>query len=449
MEHGGSSVLESILDGVRADLAVREAAVDFAEIKRRSAAAAPPRDVMAALRAPGIGVIAEVKRRSPSRGDLASIDDPAELATAYADGGARVISVLTEQRRFGGSLADLAAVRAVVDIPVLRKDFIVSPYQVHEARAHGADLVLLIVAALEQNALDALLDRVESLGMTALVEVHTEEEADRALEAGAKVIGVNARNLHTLDVEPLDLRPDRARPAQRRAARGRVGRPRPRRPADLRRMGRRRRACRRGPGHQRRPAWRGARAGGRRLPPVVLQNGPVTTSRASDGVATRSEHEPDGRGHFGRYGGRFVPEALVAALDELTAEYEKARARPGVPRRARPPAPRLLRAPVPADRRPRPRPSTRAARASCSSARTSTTPARTRSTTCSGRRCSPSGWASRGSSPRPARASTASPPPPRARCSAWSASSTWARSTPSGRPSTSPGCGCSAPRSCR
>jgi indole-3-glycerol phosphate synthase len=109
--------------------------------------------------------------------------------------------VLTEGRRFGGSLADLDAVRAAVDIPVLRKDFIVSPYQVHEARLHGADLVLLIVAALEQNALIALLDRVESLGMTALVEVHTAEEADRALEAGASVIGVNARNLHTLEVD--------------------------------------------------------------------------------------------------------------------------------------------------------------------------------------------------------------------------------------------------------
>ncbi|MDN5932026.1 MAG: indole-3-glycerol phosphate synthase TrpC [Pseudonocardia sp.] len=204
MDHsstGGGSVLDSIVDGVRADLAVREAEVDFAEIKRRASAAAPAHDVMAALRAPGIGVIAEVKRRSPSKGELASIADPAELAASYAGGGARIISVLTEQRRFGGSLADLAAVRAVVDIPVLRKDFIVSPYQVHEARAHGADLVLLIVAALEQNALDSLLDRVESLGMTALVEVHTEEEADRALEAGAKVIGVNARNLHDLQVD--------------------------------------------------------------------------------------------------------------------------------------------------------------------------------------------------------------------------------------------------------
>ena len=200
MSQNGRSVLDSIVDGVRADLAVREAQVDFAEIKRRSVAAPPPRDVMTALRAPGIGVIAEVKRRSPSKGDLATIPDPAELAVAYAEGGARVISVLTEQRRFGGSLADLAAVRARVDVAILRKDFVVSPYQVHEARAYGADLVLLIVAALEQNVLDALLDRVESLGMTALVEVHTEEEADRALEAGATVIGVNSRNLHTLEV---------------------------------------------------------------------------------------------------------------------------------------------------------------------------------------------------------------------------------------------------------
>jgi indole-3-glycerol phosphate synthase len=198
--NGGGSVLDSIVEGVRIDLAAREAAVDFAEIKRRAAGAVPPRDVMAALRAPGIGVIAEVKRSSPSKGKLATIPDPADLAATYADGGARVISVLTEERKFGGTLADLAAVRAAVDVPILRKDFIVSPYQVHEARAYGADLVLLIVAALEQNALDSLLDRVESLGMTALVEVHTEEEADRALEAGAKVIGVNARNLHTLEV---------------------------------------------------------------------------------------------------------------------------------------------------------------------------------------------------------------------------------------------------------
>ena len=196
-----SSVLESIIEGVREDLAVREAALPFDELKARAAKAPAPRDVISALRTSDVGVIAEVKRRSPSKGELADIPEPAVLAKDYADAGARMISVLTEQRRFGGSLADLDAVRAAVDIPVLRKDFIVGPYQVHEARLHGADMVLLIVAALEQNALEALLDRVESLGMAALVEVHTAEEADRALEAGAKVIGINARNLHTLEVD--------------------------------------------------------------------------------------------------------------------------------------------------------------------------------------------------------------------------------------------------------
>src|SRR6187200_1911964 len=196
-----ATVLDSIIEGVRADVAVREAVVSLSEVKELAQRAAPPLDVMAALRTPGIAVIAEVKRASPSRGELASIADPAELARAYQAGGARVISVLTEQRRFNGSLDDLDAVRAAVSIPVSRKDFIVRPYQIHEARAHGADMLLLIVAALEQSVLEPMLDRTESLGMTALVEVHTEAEADRALQAGAKVIGVNARDLKTLDVD--------------------------------------------------------------------------------------------------------------------------------------------------------------------------------------------------------------------------------------------------------
>ncbi|MCW2686589.1 MAG: indole-3-glycerol phosphate synthase [Mycobacterium sp.] len=196
-----ATVLDSIIEGVRADVAAREAVVSLAEIKAAAIAAPPARNVMAALREPGIGVIAEVKRASPSRGTLASISDPADLARAYESGGARVISVLTEERRFHGSLADLDAVRAAVSIPILRKDFVVRPYQIHEARAHGADMLLLIVAALEQPALASMLDRTESLGMTALVEVHTEEEADRALQAGARVIGVNARDLKTLEVD--------------------------------------------------------------------------------------------------------------------------------------------------------------------------------------------------------------------------------------------------------
>jgi indole-3-glycerol phosphate synthase len=195
------TVLDDIVAGVREDVAAREALTPLEAVKAAARDAPPALDALAALRAPGVGVIAEVKRRSPSKGELADIPDPAELAGQYAAGGARVISVLTERRRFGGSQADLDAVRAVVDVPVLCKDFVVSSYQVHEARAHGADVVLLIVAALEQNALLGLLERVESLGMTALVEVHTEEEADRALAAGASVIGVNARDLTTLSVD--------------------------------------------------------------------------------------------------------------------------------------------------------------------------------------------------------------------------------------------------------
>jgi indole-3-glycerol phosphate synthase len=194
-------VLGDIVAGVREDVASREALISLDEVKARAAAAPPALDAYAALRAPGVGVIAEVKRRSPSAGALATIGDPAALAVEYEAGGARMISVLTEQRRFGGSLADLDAVRARVQVPVLRKDFVVGSYQVHEARAHGADVILLIVAALDQNVLIGLRERIESLGMTALVEVHTEDEASRAIDAGARVIGVNARNLKTLEVD--------------------------------------------------------------------------------------------------------------------------------------------------------------------------------------------------------------------------------------------------------
>ena len=148
-----------------------------------------------------MSVIAEVKRSSPSKGVLAEIADPAALASEYEAGGAHCISVLTEQRRFGGSLADLAAVRAAVDIPVLRKDFIVSSYQLWEARAYGADIALLIVAALDQSALESLIERARTIGLTPLVEVHDEEEVRRAVDAGATIIGVNVRNLKTLEVD--------------------------------------------------------------------------------------------------------------------------------------------------------------------------------------------------------------------------------------------------------
>ena len=195
------SVLDEILEGVRADLTVRQAHMPLERLKETACRAPTALDAMGALQGDDVAVIAEVKRASPSKGALAAIADPAALAADYEAGGARVISVLTEQRRFGGSLEDLAAVRDVVRIPVLRKDFVVSSYQLWEARAYGADMVLLIVAALEQNALVSLVERAGSIGLVPLVEVHTEEEADRALEAGAQVIGVNARDLATLAVD--------------------------------------------------------------------------------------------------------------------------------------------------------------------------------------------------------------------------------------------------------
>ncbi len=196
------SVLDDIVAGVRTDLARRQAATSEADLRAALSDVDPPRDPMPRLRDRGSSVIAEVKRRSPSKGDLAEIADPAVLARQYASGGAAAISVLTEERRFGGSLDDLRGVRAVVDVPVLRKDFVVEPYQVLEARAAGADLVLLIVAALDDDLLRRLHDQARELGMTVLVEVHDEPETVRAVELGAGLVGVNARNLKTLDVDP-------------------------------------------------------------------------------------------------------------------------------------------------------------------------------------------------------------------------------------------------------
>jgi indole-3-glycerol phosphate synthase len=198
----GVSVLDDILAGVREDLAARQAAVSLTQLQERAARLPSARDAYAVLTAEGgIKVIAEVKRASPSKGALSPIHDPAALAREYESGGASVVSVLTEQRRFGGSLSDLVAVASSVDVPVLRKDFVISSYQVWEARAHGADLVLLIVAALDQPALVSLLERITSLGMTPLVECHDETEVLRALDAGARVIGINARDLRTLEVD--------------------------------------------------------------------------------------------------------------------------------------------------------------------------------------------------------------------------------------------------------
>jgi indole-3-glycerol phosphate synthase len=195
------SVLDEIIDGVRVDLAEREARTSLDELKEAARRTREALDPMPAFRAEGVSVIAEVKRSSPSRGALASIADPAALAADYEAGGAATISVLTEERRFGGSLQDLRAVRSAVGIPVLRKDFIVTSYQLWEARAAGADLALLIVAALDQSQLESLVECAESIGLTPLVEVHDEEEVDRALAAGATLVGVNARNLRTLEVD--------------------------------------------------------------------------------------------------------------------------------------------------------------------------------------------------------------------------------------------------------
>jgi len=196
------SVLDDIVAGVREDLARRQAQTPEADLRARLLDVPPALDPMPAFRAPGSSVVAEVKRRSPSKGELADIPDPAALAVAYQRGGAAAVSVLTEERRFRGSLDDLRLVRAAVRVPVLRKDFVVEPYQLLEARAAGADLVLLIVAALPGDALQALHDHARELGLTPLVEVHDETEAERALGVGAALVGVNARDLRTLEVDP-------------------------------------------------------------------------------------------------------------------------------------------------------------------------------------------------------------------------------------------------------
>lgn len=197
-----ATVLQDIIQGVREDMETRRSALSLEQVKQAAVLATPALDACRALSEPNrLHVISEVKRSSPSKGSLAPIQDPAMLAAEYETGGASVISVLTEQRRFGGSLDDLDAVRARVDIPILRKDFVIDEYQIYEARAHGADLILLIVAALDQATLVRFRQLVESLGMHALVEVHDEVETERAIAAGARIVGVNARNLKTLDVD--------------------------------------------------------------------------------------------------------------------------------------------------------------------------------------------------------------------------------------------------------
>jgi indole-3-glycerol phosphate synthase len=193
------SVLSSIIEGVREDLAARR--LPMGQLQEALETAPAVRDCLPQLMSSEMSVIAEVKRSSPSKGALATITDPAGLAAQYEEAGAQVVSVLTEQRRFGGTLADLDAVRKTIDLPILRKDFMVDEYQFYEARAHGADVVLLIVAALSKNQLEDYFHLSTELGMRSLIEVHTNDELERALEISPEIIGVNSRNLKTLEVD--------------------------------------------------------------------------------------------------------------------------------------------------------------------------------------------------------------------------------------------------------
>lgn len=195
-------MLSELTANAVADALARRETRSFAEVEAAALARPAAIDALEALRpADHVKVIAEIKRSSPSRGSLASISDPAALARSYELGGASAISVLTEGRKFGGSLADLEVVRAAVALPVLRKDFIATPYQVLEARAAGADLVLLIVAALDDEVLRELYDLIVALGMTPLIETHSAEELDRAAALGARLIGVNARDLSSFELD--------------------------------------------------------------------------------------------------------------------------------------------------------------------------------------------------------------------------------------------------------
>ena len=195
------NVLDQIIEGVQEDLAERKKQVGLNELMVKISEVNPAIDVLPSLQSSKLSVIAEVKRSSPSKGALAKISDPAELALRYQAGGATAVSVLTEGRKFGGSLADLDAVRSAINIPILRKDFMVDDYQIFESRAHGADIVLLIVAALSDLQLSEFYAIAKSLGMQVLVETHTLEEVERALSLDPEIIGVNALDLTTLKID--------------------------------------------------------------------------------------------------------------------------------------------------------------------------------------------------------------------------------------------------------
>ena len=191
------NALDSIIEGVREDLALRRLPLG----KIREMMDSAPTPLTPNFPSESMSVIAEIKRSSPSKGHLAEITEPAKLASQYQEAGAAAVSVLTEKRRFNGSLEDFAAVRKVISLPMLRKDFMVDEYQFYEARAYGADLILLIVAALSKSQLHDYFELSRELGMKALIEVHTHDELERAMELNPEIIGVNSRNLKSLEVD--------------------------------------------------------------------------------------------------------------------------------------------------------------------------------------------------------------------------------------------------------
>jgi len=197
----GSTILDEILASTRARVARESAGRDIEELRSFAALAPAPRPFGAALGRPGtLNVIAEHKRRSPSRGAIREDLDPVDVARGYEKAGAAALSVLTDEAFFGGKVEHLVAARGATSLPILRKDFVVDPWQIWEARAAGADAVLLIVAALDDDALEQLLTTAAAAGLDALVEVHRRAELDRALAAGAGIVGVNNRNLKTMEV---------------------------------------------------------------------------------------------------------------------------------------------------------------------------------------------------------------------------------------------------------
>ncbi len=196
-------ILDAIVSDKRVEVEASKVRRPLADLQERIELVDPPRDFRAALRKPGISLIAEIKRASPSKGDMLPGVEAIQLAALYEANEARAISVLTDQKYFKGTLEDLTAVHQQVAIPCLRKEFIIDPYQIYEARAAQADAILLIVRILDDVQLKEYRQLAESLGMGVLVETHTKPEIDRAIESGAHIIGINNRDLDTLEVDVM------------------------------------------------------------------------------------------------------------------------------------------------------------------------------------------------------------------------------------------------------